>query len=519
MLAPGKRSLTEALPARTGTVAEQAAPGTPTEGAQAGTGDSSVPDRADDPFSMHLQAPGTGSALAGCVRDKFERSLGVDLGGVRVHSDAASAASAAGLSARAFAYGQDIYLGAGQPDMASRDGEVLLAHEVAHTVQQRGTETMPQAKLEISEEGDASEHEADRAAMAMVRGEPARVGSSTGLARKIMRWSAISGFTGSEYADTQVEASARFWVNGRDIWNDRAFGSSSSAAGRVDAGTVGTLQIHIRGRSGLGFGVLAPDRQWTVLTTWRGVQIAADGQVTIVGPGHVSQAGNAGEITISPSSTQAAGPAGAAFGQVQLALTRGSDPGHATSMTAGGFGTTVNPSARAAENGTSPAFRVSFDVAHARAPEPTPTSTPTPTPTPAPTRERRETLRPPEMRPFLFAAEGQTENPPGELVQWISTWDREVVAAINSGRLQVICTGYASTTGAEGSNFLQYARGRAQWAQQTVMIATGASSEHVRDRSLGAFTGAAGRADPHDRRVEISIHSNHHDSVVAAPAP
>ena len=47
------------------------------------------------------------------------------------------------IGARAFTYGQDIYFGAGQYNPESSSGKKLLAHELAHTVQQR-KDVMPQ---------------------------------------------------------------------------------------------------------------------------------------------------------------------------------------------------------------------------------------------------------------------------------------------------------------------------------------------------------------------------------------
>ena len=58
-------------------------------------------------------------------------------------------------------------------------GTDLPAHEVAHTVQQAGGATSgPQYQLEVSQPHDAAEHEADRAADAMVGGHPASVGAA-----------------------------------------------------------------------------------------------------------------------------------------------------------------------------------------------------------------------------------------------------------------------------------------------------------------------------------------------------
>ena len=92
-----------------------------------------------------------------------------------------SATAAHAVGARAYTVGQDIHFGAGQYDPSSAAGQHLLAHEVAHTVQQRGGTPTRQNKLEVSAPHDAAELEADRAADAMVRGAASAViaGSET----------------------------------------------------------------------------------------------------------------------------------------------------------------------------------------------------------------------------------------------------------------------------------------------------------------------------------------------------
>jgi len=122
-----------------------------------------------------------GSSLPGPLMRKFESSLGADLSGVRVHTGGESATAASSVGAKAYATGQDIHFGAGQYDPGSSGGQHLIAHEVAHTVQQRGGAPTRQHKLEVSSPHDAAEHEADHAADAMVSGTPATV-SSGGLA-------------------------------------------------------------------------------------------------------------------------------------------------------------------------------------------------------------------------------------------------------------------------------------------------------------------------------------------------
>jgi hypothetical protein len=76
-----------------------------------------------------------GKPLESEVRSFFEPRFGHDFGRVRVHSGEQAAELARGVNARAYAVGNDIVLGAHQ-DVSTPGGMGLLAHELAHVVQQ-----------------------------------------------------------------------------------------------------------------------------------------------------------------------------------------------------------------------------------------------------------------------------------------------------------------------------------------------------------------------------------------------
>ncbi|HUS66480.1 MAG TPA: DUF4157 domain-containing protein [Kofleriaceae bacterium] len=114
---------------------------------------------------------GGGHGLPSDLRAELEAALGVDLSGVRLHADGASAEAAQAIRARAYAVGDDIFFAAGAYEPTAADGKRLIAHEVAHTVQQKSTPGgARQEKLEVSQPGDAAEVEADRFADAFVSG-------------------------------------------------------------------------------------------------------------------------------------------------------------------------------------------------------------------------------------------------------------------------------------------------------------------------------------------------------------
>jgi hypothetical protein len=76
---------------------------------------------------------GPGSMLPQRERSYFERRLGADLDGVRLHAETGAARR---LGARAFAAGRDIGFAPGEWRPETAEGRRLLGHELAHVIQQ-----------------------------------------------------------------------------------------------------------------------------------------------------------------------------------------------------------------------------------------------------------------------------------------------------------------------------------------------------------------------------------------------
>jgi outer membrane protein OmpA-like peptidoglycan-associated protein len=114
-----------------------------------------------------LRTPGR--PLDATARAVMEPRFGRDFSQVRVHSDDAAAQSARAVDAQAYAVGNDLVFGAGQFAPHTDSGAKLLAHELAHVVQPQASGAAP-----LSQPGDASEREADRAADAVAAGGSAR---------------------------------------------------------------------------------------------------------------------------------------------------------------------------------------------------------------------------------------------------------------------------------------------------------------------------------------------------------
>jgi outer membrane protein OmpA-like peptidoglycan-associated protein len=84
------------------------------------------------------QSIASGARLPDATRGLMEEEFGADFGGVRVHSDARANGVADSFGANALTKGEDIYFNRDRYDPVSADGRGLLAHELAHVVQQRG---------------------------------------------------------------------------------------------------------------------------------------------------------------------------------------------------------------------------------------------------------------------------------------------------------------------------------------------------------------------------------------------
>jgi len=88
-------------------------------------------------------AAGGGVPLPAEVRSYFEPRFGLDFSRVRIHSDTSAADGARAVRAQAYTIGHDIVFGAGQYRPETLGGKRLLAHELAHVVQQSRLKSPP----------------------------------------------------------------------------------------------------------------------------------------------------------------------------------------------------------------------------------------------------------------------------------------------------------------------------------------------------------------------------------------
>jgi hypothetical protein len=122
--------------------------------------------RRKDPASVRDQL-GSGEPLPGQVRARMESAFAANFGGVRMHTDTIGARLANQLNARAFTVGTHVAFGRGEFRPGTVGGDALIAHELAHVVQQRGATTAPGVTGSAGSAGPL-ERDADRSAATVV---------------------------------------------------------------------------------------------------------------------------------------------------------------------------------------------------------------------------------------------------------------------------------------------------------------------------------------------------------------
>lgn len=120
----------------------------------------------------HVQAQlGSGHALDSRLQGRMHAAYGPAISGVRIHTDAAAASLASSMNARAFTVGSNVAFAAGEYRPGTLVGDALIAHELAHVVQQGSAGTM----------SADPESAADSAAYDALMGRPASPGALGGL--------------------------------------------------------------------------------------------------------------------------------------------------------------------------------------------------------------------------------------------------------------------------------------------------------------------------------------------------
>ena len=293
-----------------------------------------------------LANEGRGAALDPRVRAHFEGLWGADLSAVRLHADMEANGLAGAVEAVAFTSGQDIFFRSGTYAPTSPEGFGVLAHELAHTVQQAsgpvsGTETP--GRVRISDPSDGFEQDAERAAAAaLTAGDHAPLtggaaaagragaGATTDVPTSIQREEDKPWYDSAEYQAATNPFSSHYFGQAAELTGDlwsKGMGGVGAVTGAIGAyGGASTLademasdNVSVSNVIGGGLGYFG------------GAMSALGGIGTLLG-GSAAAAGAGAGTAGGASLLAAAGPVGAVvgagalgFGATTLALEKYGD--------------------------------------------------------------------------------------------------------------------------------------------------------------------------------------------------
>lgn len=119
-----------------------------------GTADPAAP--ATVPPMVHETLRSGGQPLDAATRAFMEPRFGQDFSRVRVHADLKAAESSRSINALAYTVGRDVVFGAGHYAPQTPSGRQLLAHELAHVVQQGFSSRQVQRQVAAPERGEGA---------------------------------------------------------------------------------------------------------------------------------------------------------------------------------------------------------------------------------------------------------------------------------------------------------------------------------------------------------------------------
>lgn len=130
-----------------------------------------------------MQRLGEGQPLQSGIRSKMEGAFGTSFSNVQIHNDNQAAGLSRSLNARAFTVGNHIAFSNGEYRPGTLIGDALIAHELAHVIQQQ--QGIQESSLGLNSQTNvALENEADRSAIGAVLSTLSGLGGNLNKLRK-----------------------------------------------------------------------------------------------------------------------------------------------------------------------------------------------------------------------------------------------------------------------------------------------------------------------------------------------
>ena len=150
----------------------------------------------DHHTGFELEHPTGGQPLPVSERSFFEPRFGRDFSHVRVHANAQAAQAARSIRALAYTKGTDVVFDEGQYRPGTESGRKLMAHELAHTIQQSGSSQLVQRDMHDGHNLTAPRFSGDLVLEAVYDNERLLQNGHTGAAvRKLQQALIDAGFS------------------------------------------------------------------------------------------------------------------------------------------------------------------------------------------------------------------------------------------------------------------------------------------------------------------------------------
>lgn len=120
--------------------------------------------KSSNSFESRLNSKkGSGNQMDASTKSRMESGFGTTFNNVKIHNDSEAASMSSEINAQAFAHGKDVFFNKGKYKPGTNEGDMLLAHELTHTIQQSGTET------EAKGNDQSMENDAEKANVGLAR--------------------------------------------------------------------------------------------------------------------------------------------------------------------------------------------------------------------------------------------------------------------------------------------------------------------------------------------------------------
>jgi hypothetical protein len=165
----------------------------------------------------------------------MEPRFGYDFSSVRIHTDADAASHASAINARAYTHGTHVAFATGQYAPKSDAGRHLIAHELAHVVQQSGAASTTQRNA-IVPEGHETEREAEAAARRVISGGTYSVRQRIGGAQLQRHKDDLVAYSGGQSGTLSVVAAGKLIYVSSAVSGHPGHGENEPSEGPIPTG-------------------------------------------------------------------------------------------------------------------------------------------------------------------------------------------------------------------------------------------------------------------------------------------